>query len=85
MYLDGVHVVAEEALHLGQRRGLDVPDAGQIRLAVGRTRCSSQQIGLAVTGSWHPRSGIVDPLRVQVMAHSHEQRADQEPSQHAKS
>ena len=77
---DGVHVIAKEALHFCQGRGLHVPYAGQIRLAIGGARRRSRQVWPAVSSAWNPRRGIVNPLRTHAVPENGEESAQQQRS-----
>ncbi len=76
----GIDDIAVEASHLRDRGQLVHPDAGEIRLAVGRPRRRRGQVRFTVARAGRSRRGKVQPLRVHARGHeSQKPEHDQEP------
>lgn len=68
----GIEAVAEEALPFRQGGGLNVPDAGEIRLPVSGARRRGSEVGFAVGRAGRTWSRIVQPLRVRAAGEQRE-------------
>jgi len=81
-HVEGVDVVAEQALHLGEPGRLDVPDARQIRLAVLRARRRRVQQNLSVLAARQSWRGVIHPLRLDGGRGQAQQHQGKESSSH---